>query len=102
LSLTLKWAEQRQQPLLTALALLTSKPANVIGGVQASLSKNAPADLCIFNPDQEWMVSADTLMSQGKHTPFLGYELKGLVTTTVIAGQVVFERAANSSEKAKV
>jgi dihydroorotase len=36
-------------------------------------------------------VQADTLRSQGKHTPFSGYELPGQVRATVAAGQVAFE-----------
>jgi len=32
------------------------------------------------------------LKSQGKNTPFLGYELPGRVHATVVAGKVVYER----------
>jgi dihydroorotase len=32
------------------------------------------------------------LASQGKHTPFLGYELAGQVQTTIVAGRVAYQR----------
>jgi len=51
------------------------------------------ADLCILEPQARWSVRADTLRSQGKHTPFLGYELPGRVRWTLVGGAVAFERA---------
>jgi dihydroorotase len=36
-------------------------------------------------------VAAESLKSQGKNTPFLGYELAGRVRYTVVAGNVVYE-----------
>jgi dihydroorotase len=39
-----------------------------------------------------WVVADDTLRSQGKHTPFSGYELPGQVVATLVAGHVAFER----------
>jgi dihydroorotase len=36
-------------------------------------------------------VTAESLKSQGKNTPFLGYELAGRVRYTVVAGNVVYE-----------
>jgi dihydroorotase len=32
------------------------------------------------------------LASQGKHTPFLGYELRAQVRMTIVAGHVAYER----------
>ena len=34
------------------------------------------------------------LASQGKHTPFLGYELAGQVQATIVAGRVAYRRNA--------
>jgi dihydroorotase len=50
------------------------------------------ADICIFDPATRWTVEAKALASQGKHTPFLGYELSGQVRATIVAGHVAFER----------
>jgi len=38
------------------------------------------------------LVQADALRSQGKHTPFSGYEMPGQVRATLVGGQVAFER----------
>jgi dihydroorotase len=96
LSLVLKWAEESPgsgtTPLAFALAKVTSAPAQVVGLQAGNLSVGSVADVCIFDPEARWKVEASALASQGKHTPFLGYELAGQVTHTIVAGQLVFSR----------
>jgi len=98
LSLALKWSQDDDVPLQRALATVTCAPAAVLGSslgtLQASLGQlveGGVADLCIFDPATSWTVAADTLRSQGKHTPFSGYELPGRVRCAVVAGHVAFE-----------
>ena len=98
LSLALKWSTETDAGLLRALTVLTSVPAQVMGSalgtLEASIGRLAEggvADLCIFDPAATWTVQADTLRSQGKHTPFSGYELPGRVRTTIVGGQVAFD-----------
>ncbi|MNL57753.1 dihydroorotase [compost metagenome] len=50
-------------------------------------------DICILDPLAAWTVQDDALCSQGKHTPFSGYELPGRVRMTLVGGQVAFDRA---------
>jgi dihydroorotase len=47
--------------------------------------------LCIFDPGANWKVEAAALRSQGKNTPFNGYEMQGRVRYTLLDGQVVFQ-----------
>ncbi len=99
LSLTLKWAEEaggrRDGPsaLARALAKVTSDAARVAGLPCGQLGVGSAADLCLFDPAARWTVAASALASQGKHTPFLGYELSGQVRATIVDGHVAFERA---------
>ena len=51
----------------------------------------APGDVAIFDPQAPWRIAPETLKSQGKNTPFAGYELAGRVRYTVVAGNVVYE-----------
>jgi dihydroorotase len=96
LSLALKWADasvaQADQRLRLALSRITVDAARVAGLTAGQLSVGSAADICIFNPDTMWTVQASALLSQGKHTPFLGYELQGQVHTTLVAGRIVFSR----------
>ena len=93
LPLALKWGAQRSLPLATVLARVTSDAARVLGVHSGRLQPGAPADVIVFDPDAAWRVSADTLRSQGKNTPYIGYELGGRVRYTLVAGNVVFEQA---------
>jgi dihydroorotase len=96
LSLALKWADtsvaQADQRIKLALSRITVDAARVAGLTAGQLSVGSAADICIFNPDTMWTVQASALLSQGKHTPFLGYELQGQVHTTLVAGRIVFSR----------
>ncbi len=98
LSLALKWSVDSGVGLARALEVISASPARVLG---ASLGKRQDrvgrllaggvADLCIFDPGAAWVVEPDALRSQGKHTPFSGYELPGRVRCTIVAGQMAYQ-----------
>ena len=91
LPLTLKWGEARKLPLVKSLARITCDAARVLNVPSGKLAIGAPADIALFDPAQSVRISAQTLKSQGKNTPFLGYELAGKVRYTLVAGNVVYE-----------
>ncbi|MDD4911665.1 MAG: dihydroorotase [Sideroxydans sp.] len=92
LPLVLKWAEQDKIPLLDALARITINPAQLLGVKMGHLSIGAHADLCVFDPKAAWKVEPTALKSQGKNTPFNGYEMQGRVRYTLLDGQLVFQQ----------
>lgn len=92
LPLTLKWAAENQVSLAQALACVTRKPAQILGVAHGHLGVGANADLCVFDPEARFTVTTKSLKSQGNNTPFLGYELPGVVKTTIIDGHLDFER----------
>ena len=98
LSLALKWRTEAGIPLPQALARLTSGPAAALGADMpaglGNLQVGGMADICIFDPDASWQVLPTALKSQGKNTPFSGYELPGRVRYTLVQGQVVYEAHA--------
>ncbi|KQU75209.1 MULTISPECIES: dihydroorotase [unclassified Rhizobacter] len=98
LSLALKWGDEQRLPLTTTLARMTCDPVRVLGESLGSLGSSAGrlvqggmADLCLFDPSARWTVEPAKFRSQGRHSPFSGYELPGRVATTLVAGQVAFE-----------
>lgn len=92
LPLVLKWAEQERVPLLEALAHVTIRPAQLLGQKMGHLSVGAHADICVFDANAAWKVVHAALRSQGKNTPFNGYEMQGRVRYTLLDGQVVFQQ----------
>jgi dihydroorotase len=91
LPLTLKWGEARKLPLARSLARITCNAAQVLGVASGRLAPGAPADVAIFDPRAALRVVPEVLKSQGKHTPFAGYELAGRVRYTLVAGNLVYE-----------
>ncbi|TXL66364.1 dihydroorotase [Zeimonas arvi] len=98
LPLTLKWAQEAGVPLATALAKISSGPAAVLGVPEATgrLEAGGPADLCVLDPRETWVVSRATLLSQGAHTPYVGRELEGRVRLTLVGGRIAWERPAGA------
>jgi dihydroorotase len=104
LSLALKWADDyaanqhgangAASPLSRALAKVTCDAARVAGLAAGQLAPGAAADIVLFDPAARWKVDAAALASQGKHTPFVGYELGGQVMATIVGGHVAWERKA--------
>lgn len=97
LGLACKWGQDSGVGLQRALAVLTSEPARVLGGalgtLQASvgqLTAGGVADICVFDAQSEWTVQPDALRSQGKHTPFSGYQLPARVRWTLVGGQLAY------------
>lgn len=98
LSLALKWGEEQGVGLGKTLAAVTSEPVRVLGDALGSLASSAGrlveggvADLCLFNVSERWTVQPSALKSQGKHSPFAGYELPGRVKYTLVAGHLAYE-----------
>lgn len=92
LPLTLKWGNELRLPLLKVLAKITSDPSGILGIDAGDLSVGSAADICIFDPDYYWKVTAPAILSQGKNTPFMGMELPGNVKYTLVDGHIVYER----------
>lgn len=92
LPLTLKWAQGGKLSLAAALAPITSGPAAILGRDDLGhLAPGAQADVCLFAPEEVWQVTAASLKSDGKNTPFLGCELAGRTKITLVGGRRVFD-----------
>ena len=94
LSLTLKWAQELKVPVEKALGTVTVQAAQVIGaaaGQAGQLAVGAVADICVFDPAAHWVVTPAELKSQGRHTPFSGLELPGVVRATVAGGRLAYQ-----------
>ena len=77
---------------MEALRRITWQAAQILKIPAGSLAPGNVADVCIFDPQATWQVGPQTLVSQGRNTPFLGYELAGQVQTTLVAGRIVYQR----------
>ncbi len=80
--------------LARLVVLMSTTPARIINQPLGRLAVGAPADITVFDPDFEWTYQLAQSRSKSRNSPFDGWKLKGAVTTTVVAGKVVYRRPA--------
>lgn len=90
LGVTLAQVHSGAMPLLDALALLTCRPAALLGLESGRLAPGAPADLVLFDLERGWQVKAGALPGKAQNTPFDGRPLEGRVRATFKAGKQVY------------
>jgi dihydroorotase len=80
--------------LPTLVHRMAAGPASVLGdrfAELATLAEGTPADLVIFDPNEEWIVDAQSFASKGKNTPLDGETLKGRVKMTIAGGEIAYD-----------
>ncbi|MES0864581.1 dihydroorotase [Ruegeria sp. SCPT10] len=81
-----------QLDLPTLFRAMTLNPAKRLGLNSGRLSKDAPADLVLFDPDIPFVLDRFTLRSKSQNTPFDGQRMQGKVIATYVAGKEVYRR----------
>ena len=80
--------------LLDMIKKFTVNPAKIIRlEKRGSLEVGNFADVVIFNPNKKLVVS-ELVASKSANTPFLDWELDGLVETTIVNGKIVWDKGA--------
>lgn len=66
------------------------KPAEILGLKKGLVEEGSQADLIIFDPNKEWVVSRESFFSKSKNSCFLGKKLKGKIENVLI-GKKIFD-----------
>src|SRR5918999_6548082 len=76
-------------PLSRAVEALSRAPASILGLDEhgGPIAPGGPANLVIFDPDEEWVVGERPFASRGRNSAFLGRTLRGRVLHTVLHGE---------------
>ncbi len=91
LPLLLRLVEDKVIDLSQAIKTLTQGPAEIFGLPNiGTLIPGQAADITIFDPDKSWIADETTLLSRGKNTPFINWEMRGAVTHTLLAGSLTY------------
>jgi len=90
LPLGLRLVAEQSLELRELIQRLTSGPAGILGLPYGTLAVGAAADVCIFNPELTWQLDSRSMRSHGRNTPFMGWEMKGRVTHTLLNGRLVY------------
>ena len=70
---------------------MSFNPAKILGIDKGSLAVGKIADIVIADPKEQYKIDVNEFISKGKNTPFHGKEVVGRVTTTIVAGKVVYQ-----------
>lgn len=92
LPLSLQAGSECQLELSAIIDRITRGPAEILGINAGTLSPDAAADICIFAPDSYWLLDEHSMISRGRNTPFLDWELKGQVRYTFLDGRCVYAK----------
>lgn len=74
------------------VSLLSANPARIINQPLGRLQVGGAADITVFNPNLEWTYRAAEGRSKSRNSPFDGRTFRGAVTTTMVAGRIVYRR----------
>ena len=70
------------------VALMSTKPARVLGLPGGTLAPGSPADITVLDLARKRKVDPAEFLSKGRHTPFAGWTLTGWPVMTLVAGRV--------------
>jgi len=77
--------------LFEIVRLMCVNPRRILGIKGGSLVAGEPADITLFDPDEEWTVEPDKFKSKSRNSCFKGMRLKGRVKYTIVNGEIVYE-----------
>ncbi|RMH20188.1 MAG: dihydroorotase [Gammaproteobacteria bacterium] len=92
LPLAIRLAEELDIDFDQILPLLTLGPARILDREEMAFEAGQKANLALVDPDHVWNLTCEGMASQGKNSPFLGWEFTGQVTHTLLEGHIVFQR----------
>lgn len=71
--------------------LMCVNPRKILGIPGGDFSVGSPADIAVFDMNEEWTVDPDKLHGKSKNTCFKGMKLRGKVKMTIVDGNIVYE-----------
>ncbi|MDE0044771.1 MAG: dihydroorotase [bacterium] len=82
--------------LVDALALVTCRPADLLGLKAGRLEVGGPADIVLIDPSMTWQIDNHAFQSKSKNSPFDGRSVTGRAVRTVVSGRTVMDIASTS------
>lgn len=76
--------------MLKLIDRMSTSPAKIIGIDRGTLNIGAPADIVIFNENEEFTVDVNEFETKGKNSPYGGMKLFGKVHRTMLGGKTVY------------
>lgn len=81
---------QNKFKLSKVIDLMTRRSARILRLPAGTLAEGANADVCLFDPAEQWTYDATQGHSKSRNSPWHLRKLTGRVKTTLVGGRVVF------------
>lgn len=75
---------------LDLVKVTSYNPAKLLNIDRGTIEEGKIADITIFDPNQKYLYTKDSIVSKSKNSPFIGKELKGKVKYTIVDGRIVY------------
>ncbi|WVR09781.1 allantoinase [Kwoniella sp. DSM 27419] len=96
LGLSLLYTELGQQAgLAKVIEWMSTAQAKQVGmsGLKGAIQGGSKADFVVFDPEQSFEVTHETLHFKNKVSPYIGKRLRGLVEQTYLGGRLVWQHS---------
>ena len=77
--------------ILEISRLICENPSNILGIQRKGILHEERADFCLLDPQANWELNRDSLISQGKNSPFIGEQFSFKNCLTFVDGKLVFQ-----------
>jgi len=92
LPLTLALVREGVLTIQAIVRKLTCSPASILRVDRGVIREGSVADLAIIDPECEYILKEEDILSKSRNTPFIGKKLKGRNMLTIFEGQIVWSR----------
>lgn len=91
----------RGLPIGCLVRWMSEGPARLAGldGVKGRIAAGYDADIVLWDPEREQVVAAEMLLCKHPITPYAGRRLHGVVESTYVRGQLVYDRQSGPVPK---
>jgi dihydroorotase len=89
-SLGLTLVAQGHLTLVDLIRKMSVNPSKILN-IPCGLTKNAPANITVIDPNIPTRVHAESFQSKSRNTPFDGWMLKGGPVLTIVDGRIVYQ-----------
>ena len=73
------------------IEMMSTNPAKILRLNKGTLSIGADADVTIIDPQKEWIIIKEDLLSRSFNCPFINMKCKGSIDTTIVGGKIVYQ-----------
>jgi len=76
----------------TLVEKMSFGPAKILGlQNKGEVAEGKDADIVIVDPQKEWVLKEEEIVSKSKNSPFIGQAFKGAVETTICSGKISYQ-----------